>query len=386
MKINQLTYYDKKIGWHLDPIQFSDLNLLVGISGVGKTQILKSIMNMRAIARGRSLNGAMWDVEFSINNNTYQWQGEFEHNTHKLFPIPTSEELDNKFRILTEHLYLNNHIIIERDSTQINFKGNKLPKLSSFTSAISILSEEEDIYPVTEGFNRIYEREQSKSDYNLFDDIYHTPTNLIVNYDYYENLANQNCDLETIQESHLPIQMKLGLAYKHKFSVFQEIKQQFINMFEHVEDIKVEPDKNETIPKVISEYPLVEIKEKGVNMWIKQNQISSGMFKTLMHISELYLSADGTIILIDEFENSLGVNCIDILTDLLIQRKLQFIITSHHPYIINKIDMEHWKIITRKGSVVTAKQVKEFNFPKSRHQAFMQLINLDAYREGIAVG
>jgi ABC-type branched-subunit amino acid transport system ATPase component len=47
MKINQLTYYDKKIEWRLEPIEFSKLNLLVGISGVGKTQILKSIMNLR---------------------------------------------------------------------------------------------------------------------------------------------------------------------------------------------------------------------------------------------------------------------------------------------------------------------------------------------------
>ena len=105
-----------------------------------------------------------------------------------------------------------------------------------------------------------------------------------------------------------------------------------------------------------------------------------------MHISELYLSTEGTVILIDEFENSLGVNCIDVVTDLLIEnRELQFIITSHHPYIINKIGMEHWKIVTRKGGIVTAKDVKEFNLPKSRHQAFMQLMNLDAYREGIAV-
>ena len=111
------------------------------------------------------------------------------------------------------------------------------------------------------------------------------------------------------------------------------------------------------------------------------------MLKTLMHISELYLSAEGTVILIDEFENSLGVNCIDILSDLLFDnRKLQFIITSHHPYIINKIGMEYWKIVTRKGGVVTARDAKDYNLGKSRHQAFMQLINLEAYKEGIAAG
>ncbi len=109
------------------------------------------------------------------------------------------------------------------------------------------------------------------------------------------------------------------------------------------------------------------------------------MYKTLMQISECYFAAEGTVILIDEFENSLGVNCINVLSDLLSEsRNLQFIITSHHPYIINKVGMEHWKIVTRKGGVVTAKDAKDFGLGKSRHEAFMQLINLDEYNEGIS--
>jgi len=47
--------------------------------------------------------------------------------------------------------------------------------------------------------------------------------------------------------------------------------------------------------------------------------------------------------------------------------------------------MEHWKIVTRRGGVVTVKDAKDFNLGNSRHESFMQLINLDAYQEGIAV-
>lgn len=38
-----------------------------------------------------------------------------------------------------------------------------------------------------------------------------------------------------------------------------------------------------------------------------------------------------------EFENGLGVNCIDVLAEILLSERkdLQFIITSHHPKIIN---------------------------------------------------
>ncbi|MBD2293452.1 hypothetical protein H6G06_08115 [Anabaena sphaerica FACHB-251] len=47
MKINQLSYYNHELEWQLEPITFSDLTLLVGISGVGKTQIIKSILNFK---------------------------------------------------------------------------------------------------------------------------------------------------------------------------------------------------------------------------------------------------------------------------------------------------------------------------------------------------
>ncbi|MEB3148670.1 MAG: AAA family ATPase, partial [Sphaerospermopsis sp.] len=192
--------------------------------------------------------------------------------------------------------------------------------------------------------------------------------------------------LKKIKESNLSIQTKLALVYNYKKNVFQEIKNHFVNIFDQVEDIKLEANEDEIYHKIIPEYPIVQIKEIGVDNWITQEHISSGMLKTLMHIAELYLCAEGTVILIDEFESSLGVNCIDVLSDLLFSnRDLQFIITSHHPYIINKINMSHWKIVTRRGGVVSVKDAKDFNLGKSRHEAFMQLINLDAYREGIFV-
>ncbi len=376
MKINQITYYDKELEWRFEPIQFSELTLLVGVSGVGKTQILESIMNLRKIARGHSLNGVKWDITFSVDNNNYRWEGEFETNSIS-YLLVEEDDSENKARIINEHLYINNKNIIERNNNQIKFHDKKLPKLSPFQSVVEILSEEEDIAPVKNGFNRIVYSDQSKG--TSVDAIYP----LI-----YAQLSNQKFSLKHIQESNLPIQIKIALAYQHVPEVFNKIKENFINIFVQVEDIKIEPDEiDNSLHRLITEYPFINIKERDVDNWIHQNHISSGMFRTLMHISELYLSTEGTVILIDEFENSLGVNCIDVVSDLLIEnRKLQFIITSHHPYIINKISMEHWKIVTRKGGIVIAKDVKEFNLPKSRHQAFMQLMNLDAYREGITVG
>jgi hypothetical protein len=260
-----------------------------------------------------------------------------------------------------------------------------LPKLSPFQSIIEILREE-DIAPVRNGFSKIiHNNHLAETSENEF-------ASLIVASVVSKNLFS----VEEIQESDFPIQIKLALAYKYTPSVFKAIKQNFIDIFTSVEDIKInllEIDSGEanenwlvTVLERQNNQSFIYIKEKDINHWISQRQISSGMLKTLLHISELYLSPQDTIILIDEFENSLGINCIDIVTNLLLENKnVQFIITSHHPYIINNIPMEYWKIVTRRGGVVTATNAKEFNLGKSRHQAFMQLINLDAYKEGIIV-
>jgi Fe-S cluster assembly ATPase SufC len=105
-----------------------------------------------------------------------------------------------------------------------------------------------------------------------------------------------------------------------------------------------------------------------------------------MQLCDLYLCPDGAVFLIDEFENSLGINCIgDIMQDILAQdRQLQFIVTSHHPYIINNIPPDYWKLITRNGGVVKTHSPADLgcDFTKSRHDTFMQLLQLDEFRTG----
>lgn len=138
------------------------------------------------------------------------------------------------------------------------------------------------------------------------------------------------------------------------------------------------------MPSIFKDYPFIQIKEKGVGKWVQQSRISSGMFRSLIHIGELYLSPEGTVFLIDEFENSLGINCIDELTADILQskRQLQFILTSHHPYIINSINFNNWKLVTRNASVVKTHDLNKFNLGKSKHDAFMQLLQLEEYQTG----
>ncbi|MGK7930677.1 MAG: hypothetical protein AB4041_04495 [Microcystaceae cyanobacterium] len=94
MEIHRLEYFDEKYRWQLEPVEFSDnLNLLVGVSGAGKTRILGAIRHLKAIANGASLNGVKWNVCFStVDNIKYHWSGCFETKESTILIDSDSEQ------------------------------------------------------------------------------------------------------------------------------------------------------------------------------------------------------------------------------------------------------------------------------------------------------
>lgn len=373
MKIERLEYQDYEYKWKLEPIDFSpNLNLLVGVSGAGKTQIIRSIIGLKKIANGGSLNGVEWNIKFlSTDNISYEWKGQFEtKKDSQILDTKSRDDEDNEFIIISESLSKASSIIVERNEKGIFFEGQKTPKLSPFQSVINLFSEEENIKIVREDIDRII----SSNPVEAFEEIWRIPSSIFKKY--------EKSSLKEIKESELPLLVKLYLVSRYFPEIFNNIKQKFKEIFTKVEDIRIKDLKeDENIPlgfaNFFKEAVIVNIKEKKIDNWIEQNYISSGMFKTLMYISELYLCPDNSVILIDEFENSLGVNCIDSVTDLILENKnLQFIITSHHPYIINNISPKYWQIVTRKGGCVTVKKAKDFHISESRQKAFIDLINV----------
>jgi hypothetical protein len=56
---------------------------------------LKSILNLRNISKGRSINGLRWEIEFFIMDDIYIWQGEFE-NIHQENDIILMDFFENE--------------------------------------------------------------------------------------------------------------------------------------------------------------------------------------------------------------------------------------------------------------------------------------------------
>ncbi len=384
MNIKSLVYKDDSVGWELELIEFSNLTLLVGGSGVGKTRILLSILDLKKIARGTSINGITWDIEFFTTKGLcYKWSGVFENKgfIEGYIPRLESDSDDKDLPIIKEEkLYIESELVVDRDKDGIKFNGEKTVKLSQTKSVISLLKEEDQIKDVYDEFERVI-FDDNASDFDIV-------RRMIFDEDIDTKLKKYK-NLDSIRDSGEDIKLKLYLTYVNQNVTFSEIAGTFMEVFPYIEDVKIEPlsQTRNNLPMFYKEMPLIQIKERGVTNWIDEAKISSGMFRTLLHIAELNLCADGTVILIDEFENSLGINCIDELTSSIVGsgRRLQFIITSHHPYIINNINYSNWKLITRKAGKVRACDAEKFNIGKSKHDAFTQLINLDQYSEGVEV-
>lgn len=367
MKIISLSYTDKSRNWGFENLKFQQLTLLVGASGVGKTQILKAVKTLREIASGQSYNGVEWHVSFCISDTLYEWKGEFES-------VKSDESLfnsrdENKFSLMYEKIFCNGRLIVDRDRERILFEDRETVKLSSNESVVRLLMEEELIKPIHwEWVLRVVE--------------------LTVNTATYKRIGKSTAKaftkifnrLDGIQNSAFDVIQKLLFADILQDDVLLKIKERFVSIFPQVEDVRI-GHFNQDDDELVS----IQIKEREVDEWIKQSEISSGMYRSFLQIAELYLCASGSVILMDEFENSLGVNCIDELTNDILDddRDIQFILTSHHPYIINNIPLANWKIVTRKGGKVTVKNAADYRIGESSHDAFIQLIQLDEYTNGV---
>ena len=157
MRIKKLSFKNNNTGWYIDDIMFNKLTLLVGASGVGKTQILRIVMGLQAISHGQSKNGWSWNIEFEEQVNKYKWTGEYscllenyendENSDFSSYAEPIS--------IVSEQVFVNEKLIVDRNESKILFNNLETPKLDSTKSIISLLKEEKMISPIFNAWNRL---------------------------------------------------------------------------------------------------------------------------------------------------------------------------------------------------------------------------------------
>lgn len=385
MKINSFNFRNNSQNWHLEKTYFDNLNLLVGASGVGKTRILKALYLICNVAQGevQMLEDVEWSIDFSHLGQKYRWNLKALNPTEKTFSSEQnqSEIVDEKLIKFAED---NEPIeILHRTKTESTLNKSQIPKLKRTESAINLLSEEDSITPISEAFKRFIfnETPQSVIVSSGFD-----PSNVPLLPDSKLEDSDPYLYLQKFKVASVNTPTVLKAYFLQGFfpHIFNEIKYTYIEIFPSVQDIKITINRESD-----NRYSLLfEIKEIFSENWITQLRISSGMYRTLTYLIEVIAAPEESIIMIDEFENSLGINCMPQLTDFILDKSpnLQFILTSHHPYIINNIPWKTWQLVSRtNGSIRTRKAVDipELNTASSLDK-FTQLINLLEHEEETA--
>ncbi|MEG2759318.1 MAG: hypothetical protein RR908_05530, partial [Rikenellaceae bacterium] len=147
MKIKKLSFAEECQGWSLNDFAFENLILLVGASGTGKSQTLHSISTLADIAAGKNVDGVKWDVTFTVfgedGEMSYRWVGEFQK-----LNIPTHVRLwENEVRskIVSESLYIDDSLFVERKGAEILYHGKATIMLSPYVSFLALLRHEQPI-------------------------------------------------------------------------------------------------------------------------------------------------------------------------------------------------------------------------------------------------
>ncbi|MFN5239016.1 MAG: AAA family ATPase [Aphanizomenon sp.] len=373
MKIQSFKFSNNKENWHIEEVKFEDLNLLVGGSGVGKTGILKALNLICDIAKGRNrnLDDLEWSINFSHLGQNYRWELKSSSikNEEILLNVNESEQTEIVYEKLVRYDDDDSELeILLRNDSDSKFNKKDLPKLKRTESAITLLSEEDLIIPVGEAFNRFIFNFQIPQEL-MFNNRNNDPNRIELSHE---------ISISNFQEYFAGTPPAIKAFYLQKFfpDVFNEIKEYYIDIFSELKDVRVSSKRDSDGDFLL----FFEIQENGLEDWIPQQRISSGMFRTLIFLIEVISAPKESVILIDEFENSLGINCMAELTDFLLDKSpdVQFILTSHHPYIINNIPWKTWQIVSKSGNKVRVKKASDIPAldTASSLDKFTQLINL----------
>lgn len=378
MKITSFSFTDLKTKWTLEETSFDAFNLLVGVSGAGKTKIVEALKRVCAatLKSGAAPPDCVWALAFEHKNVTYRWEARTRTSDSESPgagkpPLPS---------FLMERVTAEQESLIDRTEAHFSYGEKSLPKLKSSETAILLLEEEPSLLPIRDAFRNVMFSEAVRPEETAFSDSQiDGPAGRIrqpaKNLDHLRStLAVGNSALYGGLVTYTGYVVQQTLQ-----DDWEDLQSAYCAIFPGVTKIGVE---RVQLPDSRSKFAL-RIREEGFDEWIPQEHISSGMVRTLAHMIELTVAPPGSVIVIDEFENSLGINCMPPLVDFLLARApdFQYILTSHHPYIINNLPTDTWKLVMRKGSVVRVVSARDIPALRgaSHHQAFTRLINLPEY-------
>lgn len=369
MRINWIEYENFTDNVTIERIDFDKINLLVGVSGAGKTTILRVISDYIDIVRkSKSINSAsQFTMNFTISKdtvlNTYEWQ----IKTIKSSLVGNLTEGATGYIVERETLCCNGEDILFRERNKpMQIKGySSIPQTPLEKSAIAVFQDDDVFKEIKSAFAPVIGLEEHKDAYMYVSKLFFSVLEKTTNEDFvfFESILNLSI---------MPLVSRLAVAEKFFPEAYKEYRCKVREIFPYVDDIEIEQTEKG------QKYFVCLYLENGAR--VEQDKISSGILKTMNILSYVFFNMNDAIIFFDEIENSLGVNCLDDVMESVVEgvdtHNGQAFLTSHHPYVINTIDSSKWKVVSQEKGYITTKNASEYGIGIGNRDKFFELMNV----------
>jgi len=321
-------YYDDG-SWRLKNLHLKQSNLLVGRNSTGKSRTVSLINLMfRFIAQKSELKqGRIWKMKFIKNDGqtiNYSFVADF---------------MDAK--ILSESIQIDGEEVLSRKYDADENTGKATIK--------SVLTNQfDEVFPPNNKLT-LHVRRDTKN-YPFLEDIVNWAEESY-GFRFGNSDSNEDSNLLEYQPlvtiEHVPITLS-NLSDEERQSIILSIN----TLGYTIDDINVNKNENNT--------SYFYIKEKGVGK-LSQFKLSQGLLRALAiitYIEYLISKRKPATILIDDLCEGLDYERAIKLGKLIFEKckkhNIQLIATTNDNFIMDVVDIEHWNLLTREGSTVTA--------------------------------
>jgi hypothetical protein len=359
MRIERLEYQDRPANWLLTATDFHpDLTLFVGRSAADKWQLLAAIDTLARFALGdlpEELWGVAWEMRVRTEAGRYDWQGEVSgrgfapwYGLRKeawLNLLPRGMRRGLKPVVRHETVALNDRVLIERRGRAVRLDGRAVTACSPSTSVMSLLRGEDALQPASDSFARVVFGEESGD----------TLANLARPL---QELCSEYPSLQAVRMSNLPTYYKLAVVHENAPDFFRAIVRSVRERLPRVDDVGFDRVDRSRFTDV----PALRVMEKGTDHWLPESKLPTDLLRAVLNLAAVALWPDDAVVLIDEFETTLGVHCLEPVMEAARDpaRNLQVILTSNDAAVIQRIGRDRRKVVIWQGAVVTIDDAPEF--------------------------
>ncbi|MFU2167377.1 AAA family ATPase [Lelliottia nimipressuralis] len=362
-------------------MEFGRKNFLVGISGSGKSTILNALYTLVQIASGSSSPADTWNVVFrDKENRKVEWSGKFSKKGE------FDEDGAEKAELIEEKITVDGASFLLKKGELITLENKEFPIIDATKSNLYIFRNQDSLKTIYESISSLIISGALEANSGSLMAIPYISS--VYEEAVKKTLHNENQsikDVVLINDRRLSAKERVIFAHKYDQKAFEDLVFVYTSIFPSVENILTKQIRNLASDSKYTNHrgSVIQLKLKDGTL-VEQGHISSGMFKTLLVLADIILSPDECVILMDEIENSLGLNCLqEVLNELIISNK-QIILTTHHPKIINNAPKNSWKIVTRKANEISVHDASVLKSNNNSHDPFFQLINSEIYKCGVS--